>query len=197
MRTDVELAITRQPQLTQTLFACIRIAGIGVCTVTDGRVAVHNKLETARSPIIQCARSTQRPDRPTRGHDRPRQEAKARGIKPSSPPHKAHTGPSQYDAGRSRNGNGHKRRDGRCPLSQQQIGRHVKYQATAHTQAGTKRHRPRHQWSWWHHLLAIGRTHTQMQSLILASFFSPIPDTRIRSSTEAKAPFFVRSSIID
>ena len=46
-------------------------------------------------------------------------------------------------------------------------------------------------------MLALGRTHTQMQSLILASFFSPIPDTRIRSSTEAKAPFFVRSSIID
>ena len=38
-------------------------------------------------------------------------------------------------------------------------------------------------------MLALGRTHTQMQSLILASFFSPIPDTRIRSSTEAKAPF--------
>ena len=48
-----------------------------------------------------------------------------------------------------------------------------------------------------HHVLSLGRTHTQMQSLILASFFSPIPDTRIRSSTEAKAPFFVRSSIID
>ena len=46
-------------------------------------------------------------------------------------------------------------------------------------------------------MFALGRTHTQMQSLILASFFSPIPDTRIRSSTEAKAPFFVRSSIID
>lgn len=46
-------------------------------------------------------------------------------------------------------------------------------------------------------MLALCRTHTQMQSLILASFFSPIPDTRIRSSTEAKAPFFVRSSIID
>lgn len=46
-------------------------------------------------------------------------------------------------------------------------------------------------------MLALGRTHTQMESLILASFFSPIPDTRIRSSTEAKAPFFVRSSIID
>ena len=46
-------------------------------------------------------------------------------------------------------------------------------------------------------MFALGRTHTQIQSLILASFFSPIPDTRIRSSTEAKAPFFVRSSIID
>lgn len=56
---------------------------------------------------------------------------------------------------------------------------------------------PRHQWPRRHHMLALNGAHTQMQSLILASFFSPIPDTRIRSSTEAKAPFCVRSSIID
>ena len=58
MRTGVELAIARQPHLTQTIFALIRIAGIGVRIFIDGRVAVHNKLETARSPIIQCLRST-------------------------------------------------------------------------------------------------------------------------------------------
>ncbi len=197
MRTGAEFTITRQPYLTQALFARIRIAGIGVRTVIDGRVTAHNKFKTARSAIIQRPRSTQRPNRPTRGHDRPRHDAKGRGIQPSSPPHKAHTGPSQYDASRSSNGNGPERCDGRRPLSQQQIGCHVKHQATARTQAGTKGHRPRHQWPRWHHMLALGRAHTQIQSLILASFFSPIPDTRIRSSTEAKAPFFVRSSIID
>ena len=58
MRTGVELAIARQPHLTQTIFALIRIAGIGVRIVIDGRVAVNNKLETARSPIIQRLRST-------------------------------------------------------------------------------------------------------------------------------------------
>ncbi|GAA6334282.1 hypothetical protein I0600191H4_12540 [Collinsella sp. i06-0019-1H4] len=56
MRTDAELTIARQPYLTQMLFARKRIAGIGVHTVIDGRIAVHNKLKTARSPIIQCPR---------------------------------------------------------------------------------------------------------------------------------------------
>lgn len=127
MRTGAKLTITRQPYLTQTLFARIRITGIGVRTVIDGRVAVHNKLETARSPIIQRPRSAQRPYRPTRGHYRSRHEAEGRGIQPSPPPHKAHTGPSQYDAPCCRNGNGHKQFDGRRPLSQQRIGRHVKH----------------------------------------------------------------------
>lgn len=141
MRTGVELAIIRQPHLTQTLFARIHIAGIGVRTVTDGTGRRAQQTRDCSQPDYPVPSKHAAPRSPTRGHDRPRHEAKGRGIKPSSPPSKANTGPSQYDASRSRNGNGHKQCDGCRPLSQQQIGRRVKYQATAHTQAGTKRHR--------------------------------------------------------
>ncbi len=56
--------------------------------------------------------------------------------------------------------------------------------------------RPRNQWARRHHMLALGRTHTQMQSLIWQ-----VSSRRSRYTHQivnrGKAPFCVRSSIID